>query len=458
MQRSGLLLLSACMFLVYSTHIRIHAHEDGHTLMMVFMAAANDLFPFSLRNTKQMQMIGSNKNITIVIHVDMQRPNQPKVSRRYVVEKNNLVQQGNDYSMDSGNPDTLLSFCRWAIQTYPAQHHALVLWNHGTGVLDPVLRRAVNPSGLFSYNPTTKFIELNRSVGFIDYITKGVEQDLLEEEYTPHLEHPEHRGICFDDSTGNYLTNQSLKKVLSTVCKEYLGGKKLSCLLCDACLMSMIEVAAPLKDYVRYFVASQEVELGTGYNYATVLTPFLTQKMDPKAFALHVVSAFHDTYSKITNDFTHAALDLSQIQYFEPCVDTLAQQLILGLKKQKNKSVKETIRVCRSRNMCTHFDEPTYIDLGHFCENLLAHLHQCELTTPQETDQYRKTLQQSLQQTVNAQNKLVIAHTEGRNLKNAHGISIYFPERNTIHRSYYHSEFAQKTHWLEFLNIYSKTV
>nr|HDM59411.1 hypothetical protein [Bacillota bacterium] len=35
--------------------------------------------------------------------------------------------------LDLANPDTLLHFCKWAVENYPAEHLGLVLWDHGDG-------------------------------------------------------------------------------------------------------------------------------------------------------------------------------------------------------------------------------------------------------------------------------------------------------------------------------------
>jgi hypothetical protein len=49
--------------------------------------------------------------------------------------------------------------------------------------------------------------------------------------------------------------------------------------------------------------------------------------------------------------------------------------------------------------------------------------------------------------------ELVIANTAGRNLKNARGIAIYFPER-TIHSSYQEALFLTSNAWGAFLTNY----
>lgn len=418
--------------------------NSGTYTIIVYMAADNDLFPFAGRNIKQMQNIGSNEHIKLLIHFDMHRPGQKKVTKRLVIEKNKVLQVEPDMSMDSGDMNTLIDCFKWAVEKFPSDNYILILWNHGTGIIEPVLKRAINPSELFNYNQATKLIELNRNIGFLDYINNlGSTME-------------KSRGICFDDSTGNYLTNQKLKSALQTICKTYLKGNKIAILACDACLMSMIEVASPLQNYVEYFVGSQEVELGTGYNYSTVLTPFATTSLDKTSFACHIVDAYTDTYNKITNDYTQSALDLSQITPLENNVTEISKTLINGLLNQKNKSVKEAIKLSKHKSFCTHFDEPTYIDLGHFFSNMLKNLPKCSLNSTNETNDFKNKLGQLLKDGIQLITNLVVANTVGSNLKNAQGISIYFPESN-IHSSYSQSDFATNTNWLQFLITYQRS-
>lgn len=422
-------------------NIKKTAEKPQTYTIMVQAAADNDLFPFLGRNIKQIQQIGSNEYIKILVNYNIHRPGQSKITKRLFIEKNKITQIGPDMSLDSGDANTLVNFCQWAIQNYPSEDYVLILWNHGTGIIEPPIKRAINPSQLFNYNPLTKLVELDRSIGFLDYINSGT------------INTKESRGICFDDTTGNYITNQQLKEALRTICNQYLHGKKFALLACDACLMSMLEVASPLKEYAHFFVGSQEVELGTGYNYSIVLAPFLNRPLDKAMLARHIVSSYFETYSKITQDFTQSAFDLSIINMLEQNVDDIAQLLIHGLQNQKNRSVKDAIRLSRHRNFCTHFDEPTYIDLSHFYTNLINNISKVELNTPEGTIRFKEQITQLLNEGNNIISKVVIANTAGRNFKHAKGISIYFPE-SRIHNSYKQSEFALKTNWLNFLTNY----
>lgn len=422
--------------LCFTAYVETKLTSDKPTYtVIVYMAARNDLFPFAGRNIKQMQQIGSNENIKIFIHFDMHKSGGQKITKRFLVEKNKVVPIGPELSMDSGDINSLIDCVKCAHEKYPSDELVLILWNHGTGPLEPEIQKSINPSELFRYNTKTRLIELDRTIGFIEYMSR-----------------PRKRGICFDDITGNYLTNQQLKEGLHYISTNILK-KKIAILSCDACSMAGADVFIPFKDDVEYFIASQEVELGTGYNYASVFEPFIFKSLSKEAFARHFVASYKDTYSKITHDYTHSAIDLSQVHLIEENIDMLSKALIKGLDMQENRSVYEAIRKAKHKDFCTRFNEPTYLDVSHLLTNLLHTITKCVLQTPDETKAWKTDITELINQGLNIINTTVIANVVGKNLQYAKGISIYFPEI-IIHKSYYTNDFALKTNWLKFLKRY----
>lgn len=426
---------------------------------VVYIAADNDLRSFAARNIKQMAQIGSNANINIVVQLDIRITGNQKITRRYFIEQNKIYHVNatdqNSQHMDSGDPKTLISCCTWAIQNYPARKYALILWNHGTGIIDPERGRIINPSELFTFNPTINKLELDRTVGFLDFINKIKSQRIIdfaaidcgdEMELMP-------RGICWDDSTGNYLTNQKLEYALKEICNTQLGGKKLNIIGFDACLMSMLEVGNIVKKYANIMVGSQEVELGTGWDYKRVLSPFADKTLSDSEFATHIVTVYEDTYGKVTNDYTQSAVNLNDIDSIENNISTLAGLLIECLKKQKNNAVKNAIQASRSKLVCTHFDEPSYIDLNHFYSNLQSNLKLFSLTNDSETQYYKNQISKVIDEGKSLIAKVVFANKVGKNLGLARGLSIYFPERR-IHPSYRQTNFANSNKWSLFITQY----
>lgn len=403
--------------------------------IIIFIAADNDLAPFARRNLKQLLDLGSSPYMNIIVQLDTRITGNIKITRRYYIEKNKLIvmNQNDPHSqkMDSGAPETLIHFCQWAIKNFPAQDYVLILWNHGTGIIDIGRPRSINPLQLFSFNPSTNLIELDRSVSFLELL-----QDSQNE-----------RGICFDDSTGHYLTNQGLEYALRQI------GQKFSCICFDACLMAMIEIANIVHDFAEFMVASQEVELASGHHYQKMLEPLLTRPIDKEPFAAHIVKAYEETYKTITQDYTQSALNLTSLKALEENISTISELLIESIKGQQGTSIKDAIKTSRHKLNCTHFNEPSYIDLSHFYQNLLLNIKNFQYKDRARGAIIKKALSERIAAGQILISKVVAANATGKNLSKARGLSIYFPER-LIHNSYKNTNFANTNSWYAFLTHY----
>jgi hypothetical protein len=430
----------SCFFSLFITTHSI-AREKKPWTFIVYAAADNNLRDFAPRNIKQMSAIGSNNQVNLLVHLDTRLNGQKKITRRFFIEKNNQAQIDiPDYNlpMDSGDPQTLISTCKWAIQDYPADHYALILWDHGTGIIDPYGRRQIDTNMLYIYDPINNTYELDKSIGYLDLIEA--------------LNDP--KGICWDETTGNYLTNQKLEFALNEIVSRYLYGKKLDIIAFDACLMSMIEIANITKNYALIQISSQEVEPGPGWKYDEALSLFSYSNPSAQELSVHIVNAFAKAYKPIGNhpgfvDFTQSAIDLTMIDSLEKNIDALAQLLLNGLESDPN-SFKNLIIQSRSKKNVTHFNEPSYIDLYHLYTNLLE--NNKRLRSNFLTNQ----LTQILQEGQAIMKKAVLNNVTGSNLPYAKGISIFFPEKR-IHPSYKKSNFA-KNNWANFLTTYLLTL
>jgi len=408
----------------------------------IYMAARNDLFPFAGRNLRQMQNVGSGDRLKILVHFDTQKSGQKRITKRLLIEKNQIIQFGPDMSMDSGDPKTLMDFYSWQINNFPGKHIA-ILWNHGEGAIEPSLKQAINPSELFVFNPHSRMIELNRKIGFLDYL----------ENYQNQLEQEKPKSICFDNTTGNYLTTRDIKNGFESLCKNNLNGRKFEAILCDACLMGAVEFACAIKECARYFVSSSEVVLGTGYDYSKLLLPLTQKDTNTHDFIKHVVKSFQSTYGRLTHDYAQSAIDLSKFSLLEDNTSKLSKLLIFGINNQKNDSVKDAISLSVNRNFCTQFDEPSYKDYGHLMLNLSKNVHKFQLSDAKKTQEFKSQLQSILNNGMAIIKEIVVENAVGKGLKDATGLSIYFPAKQ-IHNSYFNCEFAQQTSWLDFLKVF----
>lgn len=418
------------------TPTKVMAYKDW--TFAVYIAADNDLNYFSGRNLADMAKVGSTSNLNIVVHLD--KPGLQEKTKRLYIEKNKLVHvNANDpYSfqkLDSGNPTTLIDFCEWTMKNYPAKHYALILWNHGSGILDNFGGRAINPSELFIFNPQTNMLEIDRSVNYLDFIERT---------------YFEQRAVCFSDTFKTFLSNQKLDLALKTIQKTTLAGKKFDIIGYDACLMAMTEVAHLIQPYAKIGVFSQELELGSGWKYDEVLKPFLTGSLTPEEFGAHIVNAYGNNYQAITADYTLSAVDLTKLTPLVLTIDNVSSILIQMMKFQQQNSVFNAIKASKSKRLCTHFSESSYIDLDHFLANISDTIEY--ITLSPDKNQLKAQLQQAVTLAREALASCVIAHCEGKNLTRARGLSIYFPLR-PADQTYTITPFARSNQWLNLIEM-----
>jgi hypothetical protein len=404
--------------------------------IIFYMAADNDLQKYAIRNIRQMSTIGSTEQVNIIAHLDIKSGNK-KICSRFYVDKNKILEfNPGAEKMDSGDAQTLISAVTWGIQRFPASNYMLIFWDHGTGIVDPTGNRIARATDLFSFNPVTHKFELDRSVDFLELVNAMNPSDS--------------RGVCWDDSTGHYLTNQKIVYALQTLKDGVMEGKKFNIIGFDTCLMSMVEIADMMKDYADFMVSSQEVELGTGWNYQSVFFPFVRGSMQPRELARHIVNVYESTYGLHTNDYTLSAVDLTYVNDLVVNLNTVTELLMACLQLQQATSVKTAITLSRSRRLCTHFDTPQYIDLHHFYRNLMVNIKDFKMTNEQEGTRLKKALQAKLTEGKNLIERMVFANVTGKNLSQAKGLSVYFPEQR-IHPSYEKTIFAGHNAWPRFL-------
>jgi hypothetical protein len=100
---------------------------------LVYMAGDNNLDGPALRDIAEMAKAGSTKDVHILVQLD--RLENQKTSRF-------RISQGGGFKKDcietfsetnTGDPQILYSFAKWAVDMYLADRYALILWNHGSG-------------------------------------------------------------------------------------------------------------------------------------------------------------------------------------------------------------------------------------------------------------------------------------------------------------------------------------
>ena len=396
---------------------------------LVYIASNNNLHRYAITNLEQMKQVGSTPYINVLAQVDT--AGKKEVSR-FFIEKNKVTlieKKTNIPQSISGTPENLFDFVKWGLKQCPADHVALILWDHGTGVKDPpgwnrdIIGR--HEGIFFKKNLKNGLLEINR--------------DIL-------------RGIAFNDTAERYLTNQMLSQTLEKIRTELLNNKKIDILGMDACHMAMVEIGSQVKNSANYMVGSQEIEPANGWNYSFVLDPFNKKSLEPREFAIHIVNCYKRRYLNSFADFTQSATALNEFDLLEKNINQTAQTLSLILHTSGSKPIAQALQAIRSNKATTTcFWDSDYIDLHHFYLNLKQKL-QLMTHTPQQKPLIAE-LKKNLDAGIGLIKKIIISNASGRNLPHASGLAIYFPTIR-IHSSYPSSAFGQQKAWLAFLQTY----
>jgi hypothetical protein len=187
--------------------------------------------------------------------------------------------------IDSGAPETLLDFIRWAAGTAPAKRYALVLWSHGSGWSPSEMERLAQqkPAAVPVTVDELKQRGEGDTAGQV-FFSSSLGQLLAQPT-------PSDRAIAFDDGSGHSLDTIELGSVISKAAREL--GRSIDLVGMNACQMSNVEVAYQLRGSAEVYVASQEDMPVQGWPYDDILPRLATQPdMDPAALGRLVVERY----------------------------------------------------------------------------------------------------------------------------------------------------------------------
>ena len=205
--------------------------------VMVYMNDKNNLGKFADMNVSEMEEVGSTANMNVVVELGkLHNGSQRMFIQKKTGDTSNSTVLSADPNADMGDYKHAIDFVQWAKASYPAKHYMFILWNHGLGLIDPVM----------------------------------------------------HKGISFDDDTKNYIRTPELAEIFRQAGPVDVFGM-------NACLMQMAEVGYEVKDYVGAIVGSEETMLAYGFDYNALLS-YITATPDasPASIGKVVVDAWHD--------------------------------------------------------------------------------------------------------------------------------------------------------------------
>ena len=274
-------------------------------------------------------------------------------------EDNRIVAE-TEGNANMGLPETLSSFLSFCDEKYPAEHNALILWDHGGGPL------------------------------------WGYGSDEL-----------------YDSDS---LLLDEMKAAMDA--SPFHGEKKLDLIGFDACLMASLECMSIWQDYADYYVGSEELEPGDGWDYSFLKA--LEDSSDTESLAGSVLQKFETYYeakksASYNPDLTLSFIDLSAIGAVNEKLDALADRMADGIDNgdyvtlMRSRSEAKSFGMARDRKgeVSFYYD---LVDVGNLAEQMAAYY-------PEEAAGVQEALKEA-----------VLTHYA--NIDDTCGMTLYYPYKN----------------------------
>jgi hypothetical protein len=372
--------------------------EEGQKkkwLVILYSAGDNNLASFLHQDINELESVGSDENTHIVTIADQGKQWDAafKGAKVFYLKKDNDMSKINSPllknlgQVNTADPKFMASYITEIIKKFPAEHIAIIIGDHGSGW----------------------------------------------------------QGAIEDDTHHKYMSLPEIREALEEIYKK--TGKRIDVLAFDACLMAMAEVGYELKNAVKYLVASEETEGGSGYNYNIIFSKAIKDavskiqqaalfkvNVDPEEFAKIIVESAKEYSDDIE---TISAVDLNKVNDLVSKLDEFAK-LVLSSTQQDIQKLKEKIRKTQS------FAIGSFRDLYHFA-NLIY-----------EDNSISQDLRNKAKEIMDALNKYIVNEFSNDKYKDAYGVSIELPSYGNVASEYKNTQFAKNTSWDEMLENLNK--
>ncbi len=414
----------ALLSLVTSSTL-LHGINKVEWDFFTYIQADNNLAPFGVINVKDMQKVGSTSDVNILVQWD--KPSDNMTYRYKILQNNMVINSSIKQEMGFFPEKELADSMTWVKNFFPAKRYALILWDHGNGVLDRSKKQ-----------PTNSWLSL-----------PGISKKYLRD-----------RGILYDFTQNTFLDNVGLSSACAKI--KTTIGQNIDFLGTDACLMAMIEIAYQVKSSVNYLVASQQTEPGLGWPYADVLSSLVgIPTMSTADFSTATVQAysnFYETGDNADSSYTLSAIDVSKIQAatttFNAVLKAIAQSQLVD-KTTTNAGVK----IARANTLAFFIND--YIDLIDLYDNLTITFNKISGSrNAKKKGSLRDRMAVAAVAIVTAvaaakiaAQETIVSSMAGTDYSGkAHGLSIYYPANCLVDASYKKTAFSKQTNWVKVLN------
>ncbi len=381
-----------------------------------------------------------------------------------------------DADVSMGDGGTLSKFIAWSKENFPAEKYVLLLWGHGTGsgMFQADLEEAVsevkpNLPGFSIIHPVTNAPLLLEELLSDDYpmfnnpeaeaqvYIKYADPDQENKMVTETINICKRRVRSFRSKNKFYLKspnselfNQLRQFIISRPNLDGLVGRelnksleknfetdpKLDLLVVMGCCMQMVEFGYEIREYCRYYVASEELMFFDGYNYhQSFLTLINNPDMNAEELGQKIVQDTIEKSGYSEEEKKYIAIscvDLRKSEQLARSIHSLATEML-----ECPAHLKDQIR--HSRNECSHFGERSYsssfIDITWFLKRLLHNISDISDLS---------ALRTKIKELISLiEDEYIVQAYIGENKKpkpdqlrslGGHGVAIYFPDTEEDHK------------------------
>jgi len=391
---------------------------------MVYLDADNNLEEAGVEDLNEMETAGSTEDVNIVVLMDRAEGYDTSNgdwtdARLFYVTQDSTPDIASEEledmgELNMGDPQTLINFTLWGIENYPAEHYALVIWDHGGAIW----------------------------------------------------------GAAWDDGVpdkedGDFLSLPEIRRALWEV--ENTTSRNIDLLGFDACLMATVGVMYELRNHVDYAVASGYSEPGDGWPYERILPKLnANPEMSPLDLARIITDEYVDSYTDRQDDpqdspaITMAVFDMKHMNELGGAVDLLGMNLALQTDWRPLKG--RYFQISRARDETSSYDfstsylpgnqipvDPTgycFYDVIGLTENLQKYM-------PMDSGVIQAA--ENVKRAVSDTMVYARVNEYHSSVKGAHGMTVYFPDgRDTKYSNVFDGlELAKETFWDEFLGYFA---
>lgn len=116
------------------------------------------------------------------------------------------------------------------------------------------------------------------------------------------------KGVCFDESSTDYLTIKEIKESLKTIYDK--KKRSIDIIIFDACFMQTVEVSYELKDYVNYIIASQVYVPLDGFPYDDILNKLSSENLSILEIGKEITKSYFDSYNNGSQGFEKISISI----------------------------------------------------------------------------------------------------------------------------------------------------